>query len=99
MKDKPSENPSWTRIHHAAKTRERQEMDLISREFGLGTFRGRIVANWCRPCGAWRLHYVPKARVERAVDGFTEEPKFPCSVCKSELPLIIDEVHTILRNV
>ncbi len=102
-KEKPNENPSWTHIRQAANSRERQEMDMVSREFAFGTFKGRVVAQWCVACGTWKTHYVSAVKAEamtKAVDGFTPETEnFSCSKCQRQLPIVLDAAHTILRNV
>lgn len=98
MKTRPDINPTWTTVYHASDSRVKQEMDLVSREFALKTFVGRVVVNWCMTCGKWRMHYVPRAKEQERLSGFVEDETFPCTKCQRALPLIVDAAHTILRN-
>lgn len=99
IKERPSENPNWTKVYFSSNAKEKAELDLVSREFALKTFVGRIVVNWCTTCGKWKMHYVPKAKEQEKVAGFVEvDETFPCTACKRALPLVVDEAHTILRN-
>jgi hypothetical protein len=98
-KQQQNDKPSWHDIRSKAEPRQAQEMDLINREFGFGTFTGRIVTNWCGICGKWRIHFVSSMR-PTTIGGFepTDE-NFKCTKCGKDLPLILDDKHTILRNV
>lgn len=96
-KQAPNDLPSWNSIMQKADKKERDEMNLINREFGFGTFVGCVVANWCEVCGKWKMHYVPKAK-EEEVDGFESSETFPCTKCGTKLALLKDDKHIILRN-
>lgn len=96
VKEKPPERPTFDSLWRAAAKKEQYQLSDIKSHFQRGLFFGKLVAAWCRYCGAWRYCFVSPEREKVIAAG--ADNKFLCPKCDEGLVLVVNEFHTLLNN-